>query len=242
MEKWIENGRIEPGDLGRIYELLARPLPQEAVQKTNGRQTGTGYDTTGYRPQFFTNRMNEVVGLGGWRIVEIREDRTEEKVTFGKGEGWEVIMTVRAEIGNRGGPHGGSEFIVLAERTSFGGQRSRTLADARKGALSAGSCKALSGFGVGKLAYEGLLDEALQSPEDRGQRTEDLGQTKIGAAEKAKLEEAQAKFEELGAPRVFIDILKTFGVEKTEDISVQKFPIILTKLREEYKDLEAIAR
>ena len=161
MEKWIETGKIEAKDLGRIYELLSAPLPQEAAQHSKAAKTKKGFDTTGYKPQFFINRMNEVCGLGGWRIHVTAQKL--EKVTLGKSgwEAWEAVITAKAEIGNWG-----PEFFgCLAERTNFGGQRSPAPDDSLKGALSAATSKVLSGFGVGKLSYEGGLDEALRNGE-----------------------------------------------------------------------------
>jgi hypothetical protein len=51
----------------KIYSALGAPFPEHCIQRTEGRTTGRGYDTTGIGYQFIANRLNEVLGLGGWR-------------------------------------------------------------------------------------------------------------------------------------------------------------------------------
>jgi hypothetical protein len=55
-----------------IYAALAAPFPEHCIQSTEGRVTGRGYDTSGIGYQFIANRMNEVLGVGGWRVGLIR--------------------------------------------------------------------------------------------------------------------------------------------------------------------------
>ena len=50
-----------------IYAALAAPFPEHCIQRTEGRLTGRGYDTVGYGYQHVANRLNEVLGVGGWR-------------------------------------------------------------------------------------------------------------------------------------------------------------------------------
>ena len=49
------------------YKQLSQPFPEEAIERTDGRQTGKGYSTTGIKAQFIINRLNEALGIGGWR-------------------------------------------------------------------------------------------------------------------------------------------------------------------------------
>ena len=51
----------------KIYQLLAAPFPEEAIERTDGKLTGKSYSTTGIKYQYVANRLNEVLGVGGWR-------------------------------------------------------------------------------------------------------------------------------------------------------------------------------
>ena len=263
MEKWIETGKIENGDLGRIYELLSAPLPQEAAQHTQASKTKKGYDTTGYRPQYVVNRMNEVCGLGGWRILIV--EKTLEKIAFGSGEGWEAVMTVTAEIGNWVfDPAEPEHFGTLAERSNFGGQRSRTPEDALKGALMAATSKVLSGFGVGKLAYEGGLDEALkrrrgaapdptppgQSPEDKepdqkpkadphNRTISSLTELEKQKWETDRLNKALEQFATLEAGDQFWGVLKRFRADSIGAVSVKAIENVRKALLDKFEEIKS---
>lgn len=51
-------------ELNQMYPLLRAPIREDAIERTNGRETGKGYDTTSYRYQALVDRMNEVLGPG----------------------------------------------------------------------------------------------------------------------------------------------------------------------------------
>jgi hypothetical protein len=52
----------------RLYKSLAAPFLEDAIERTDGRVTGRGYSTTGIKYQYIVNRLNEVLGLGGFRV------------------------------------------------------------------------------------------------------------------------------------------------------------------------------
>jgi len=54
----------------KIYVSLSAPFPEEAIERTNGNVTGRGYSTTGIKYQYVVNRLNEVLGLGGYRTEQ----------------------------------------------------------------------------------------------------------------------------------------------------------------------------
>ncbi len=63
----------------KLYAALAAPFPESCIQRTEGRVTGRGYDTTGIGYQHIVNRLNEVLGVGGWRAhreITIKEITT----------------------------------------------------------------------------------------------------------------------------------------------------------------------
>lgn len=137
----------------KIYAALAAPFPENAIQRTEGRVTGRGYDTAGIGYQFICNRLNEVLGVGGWRA---HRTVTVKSVTTSKGrEAFEAICDLTLELGS----WENGEFVVFAESLSDGGHTSMSEADARKGAYTNALKKAAAMFGCGRQAYEGTLDD-----------------------------------------------------------------------------------
>ena len=137
----------------KIYAALAAPFPEHCIQRTEGRTTGRGYDTTGIGYQFIANRLNEVLGVGGWRAhrtVNVKE------ITRSNGrQAFEAICDITMELGE----WIDGQFIVFAESLADGGHVATSEADARKGAYTNAFKKAAAFFGCGKAAYEGSLDD-----------------------------------------------------------------------------------
>jgi len=136
-----------------IYAALAKPFDEHCIQRTEGRLTGRGYDTTGIGYQHIANRLNEVLGVGGWRAhrtVTVKEIvRTNGRPAF------EAICDITLELGE----WVDGSFMVFAESLPDGGHLASSEADARKGAYTNGFKKAAAFFGVGRQAYEGSLDD-----------------------------------------------------------------------------------
>lgn len=150
-------------DLPGIYREFCRDLPPEAIQRTKGKETRKGYDTDGYGYQWCMDLLNEVVGLGHWRIIT-REAFSEEGEYSSGRKAYETGFDVTVQIGNWT-PAG---FEVLAETPCTpGGHVSATKSDARKGALTNAIKKALAFFGIGSAAYRGELDDDNLPPEGR---------------------------------------------------------------------------
>jgi hypothetical protein len=138
----------------KIYAALAAPFPENAIQRTEGRVTGRGYDTAGIGYQFICNRLNEVLGIGGWRAH--RTVTVKEIVTAKGRPAYEAICDLTLELGTWAE---NGEFVVFAESLSDGGHTSMSEADARKGAYTNALKKAAAMFGCGRQAYEGTLDD-----------------------------------------------------------------------------------
>jgi hypothetical protein len=144
----------ERAELIRLYQELAAPFKDKrAIEETSGRLTGRGYDTTGIKYQFIVNRLNEVLGLGGFRV---QREMTVKQTATAKGRpGYEAICDLALQLGE----WVEGEFVVFAEALADGGHFSTSEADARKGAYTNGFKKAAAFFGVGRQAYEGTLDD-----------------------------------------------------------------------------------
>lgn len=143
----------------KLYALLSAPFPESCIQRTEGRLTGRGYDTTGIAYQFIVNRLNEVLGIGGFRV---HRDVTVKPIQRGNGKAaFEAICDLTLELGE----WVNGTFITFAEAVADGGHVSSSESDARKGAYTNAFKKAAAFHGVGKQAYEGTLDDD-NLPED----------------------------------------------------------------------------
>jgi hypothetical protein len=136
-----------------IYAALAAPFPEHCIQRTEGRLTGRGFDTSGIGYQFIANRLNEVLGVGGWRahrtVVVKGITRSNGRPAF------EAICDITLELGE----WIDGNFIVFAESLADGGHVASSEADARKGSYTNAFKKAAAFHGVGRQAYEGSLDD-----------------------------------------------------------------------------------
>ncbi len=137
----------------KIYQLLAAPFPEEAIERTDGKLTGKGYSTTGIKYQYVANRLNEVLGVGGWRA---HRTVTVKEITRSNGRpAFEAIADVTLELGE----WVDGNFVVFAESLADGGHIAASEADARKGAFTGAWKKAAAMFGCGRQAYQGSLDD-----------------------------------------------------------------------------------
>lgn len=137
----------------KIYAALAAPFPESCIQRTEGKLTGRGYDTTGIGYQHIVNRLNEVLGIGGFRAhrtVTVKEvKRSNGRPAF------EAICDLTLELGQ----WVDGKFVTFAESLADGGHVASSEADARKGAFTNAFKKGAAFHGVGKAAYEGSLDD-----------------------------------------------------------------------------------
>jgi len=147
-----------------LYKLLSEKMPNEAIDRSDKKDTGKGYDTTGYGYQYVINRFNEVCGVGGWgyqyRILKEFEGQSRAgakmySVTV------EVAIWVMVEEGT--GKDGKDK---TSKKECIGGHTSMNYADALKGAVTNGIKKTAAFFGVGKDAYEGSVDDDNRPVED----------------------------------------------------------------------------
>ena len=137
----------------QIYAALSAPFPPDAIQRTDGKETGRGYSTTGIGYQFIVNRLNEVLGIGGFRVTRTLSGR-ETKTNSGR-PAFEAIAEVNLALGE----WVDGAFMPFAEAVGDGGHTSVSEADARKGAFTNGLKKAAAMLGCGRQAYEGSLDD-----------------------------------------------------------------------------------
>lgn len=133
-----------------IYTMLCQPLPSGAIQRTKGKETKKGYDTTGHGYQWVIDRFNEVVGIDGWRYTYriIRE-------VEGQFQSGQPRHDITVELGinlNMGGEWLDARFCV-------GSHVSGNHGDALKGAITNAFKKSASWWGVGREAYAGQLDD-----------------------------------------------------------------------------------
>lgn len=140
-------------DKTELLRRLSEPFPEEAIERTRASQNGKGYDTTGVRVQFVINRLNDVLGLGGFRVE--RAFLTRERATRSGATMFEVICDLSLQLGTW--EHG--VFVAFAETQSTGGHVAPFEADARKGSHSNALKKAAAAFGIGWRFYAGVADD-----------------------------------------------------------------------------------
>ena len=145
----------------KLYTALSAPFPETCVQRTDGHQTGRGYNTSGIGYQHIVNRLNQVLGLGGFRA---ERTMTTREMTSAKGRPvFEAICELKLQLGE----WLDGKFVPFAEAIGDGGHTSVSMADAIKGAFTNGLKKAAAFFGCGRQAYEGTLDDDSISDEQR---------------------------------------------------------------------------
>jgi len=134
-------------DLLLVYKNFIKEIPKEALRLST-LEDGTVYTLYGY--QFIINRLNDVVGFEHWNIKVITEPRSEKRNNF-----WFVSLSLTLSLGN----WTSALFIPLVSKVSYGSGASENLGNALKGALTNGFKKAAAMYGIGKKAYEGLIED-----------------------------------------------------------------------------------
>jgi hypothetical protein len=137
----------------KLFKILSAPFTDEAIERTNGRVTGKGYDTTGIKYIYIVARLNEVLGIGGYRTdqsVKVREGTTAKGRT---------VFDASCDLTLQLGEWMDGKFVAFAEAFATGGHQSVSEADARKGSYTNAFKKAAAMFGCGQQAYMGTLDD-----------------------------------------------------------------------------------
>ena len=169
----------------KIYAALSAPFPESAIQRTEGRITGKGYDTAGIGYAFVTARLNDVVGLGNWRT---HREISVKTITTAKGRtAYEAICDLVMELGEWNAE---GTFVPWAEALADGGHNSFSEADARKGSFTNALKKAAAMFGCGRQAYEGTLDDDNTPAEPAPEETRS---TSVPAAQPIQQQENQQR-------------------------------------------------
>lgn len=199
-EKPIEIKEIlESKDLPSVYQKFIKDLPKEAL-RTEVTDKGEKFYLFGY--QFVVNRLNETVGLDHWNYEILGEIEKEKK-----GPLWWVSLQLRLSLGNWI-----NGFLVpLVYKDAFGSGIHESLGNAKKGAVTNALKKAAGMFGLGKKAYEGLIEEfdvlnpshkVLEAKEmlmtkDESEKTKSLEILFLGVSSKESCEKALSEYEKL---------------------------------------------
>ena len=220
-----------------MYEKLAAPFPDDAIQRTKGNETGRNYDTTGIAYQFVVNRLNEVAGLQGWNYTYDIVKELEGTFHSGK-QSYDLTLEISMWVGDPG--------VV---RKAPGGHRAAAYADAFKGALTNGLKKVAAMFGVGRQAYEGTLDDDnLPHPQEGDGKLKEMpkfistpteGDGMIGMVSQKQIGFLIQTCREHGvtAEQAKAYLQKTFGIDSRKGIPLGKFEEVLTWVRAQGYDL-----
>lgn len=137
----------------KLYAALSAPFTDEAIERTEGRITGKGYDTTGIKYIYIAARLNTVLGVGGYRT---QQEIAVREITTSKGR---AAFDATCDLTLQLGEWVDGKFVAFAEAYAAGGHQSMNEADARKGAYTNAFKKAAAMFGCGQQAYMGTLDD-----------------------------------------------------------------------------------
>ena len=133
---------------------LSKPFPEDAITRVSATASGRGRELTGIKRAYLIERLNEVVGVGGWQISE--PEFVTSEIKWGQGTGWQCICKYWLEIKGLGKSFGLGDGIA------------KRLGDAMKGAESGAFKRAAACFGLGLSAYKGTIDEDFsEQPEPR---------------------------------------------------------------------------
>lgn len=153
MENEIYDSVLTTKMLIEKLKELEEDFPEEAIERSDGKKTFKGYNTTGIGYQWCVDRMNKVLGIPHWRTIQ---EITVEKGTFGSGkDSFHATCQMTIQIINPTS----NGVCVLAERFCYGGHISKAEEDAMKGAFTNSFKKTVALFGVGASAYRGTIDD-----------------------------------------------------------------------------------
>lgn len=120
-----------------IYEKLSADFPKEAYSKDNSR----GFDLTSLKAQYIIERLNQVLGIDGWRLTNSKFDANDSGVLY--------TGTLQLYLDGTA--------IHEVDAIGFSPDKKNT-GDAYKGARTDALSKAASYIGVGNDMFKGLID------------------------------------------------------------------------------------
>ncbi len=138
--------------LGKVAAKV-KALPEDAIQKTEAKDTGKGYPTTGYGLDWIWEVLVEVIGPTHITLT-VQDLYVEETQTAKAYRQFGVSLRSIIRIVDGG--------EVLAEASAFGGHVAHIRGDALKGAETNAKKKALAVWGIGIDVYKGILDDDAQ--------------------------------------------------------------------------------
>ena len=142
----------------KTIEILRKDFPKESVQiKYSFKNPDTGKPTelTGYKPQYYIEKLNDAFGHDGWDF-EIREYGLSEDGKWAWV--WGRLSIFHTEI-NKDSINGPVIRQLLSFKDQFGTSKhnaSTGVGDAYKGAATNSMEKAASFYDIGHKAYKGL--------------------------------------------------------------------------------------
>lgn len=182
--------------------------------------TMSGFEATGYRPQYIVDAANLAFGASGWRhitkntsidVMPLKDGKTTTVATA------EVSIQLLDDKGN----------VTFETGTQFGGSKviSGNVADGKKGAVTDAIGKALSILGIGSKAYRGDLDSKNAGKSDVNTKEESSTSTSGFTVTNDKAPTSTNRF------KVTKTLAKTTPTtEKTEEVTSVFAPSVHTEV------------
>lgn len=144
--------------MSKIYEQLKENFKEDALSADTSR----GFALTSIKPQYIKERLNEVVGIDGWRLTGEYKEVDKGVVFFG---------TLTIAIGDK---------MVSHEAPGFS-ENKRNLGDTYKSAQTDSLSKCASFFGIGNEVFKGNV----APPSGKTSTTKPANATKFTASKKS---------------------------------------------------------
>ena len=217
--------------MDETIKKLSADISNDAIQKTDKKETRKGYNTTGYGYQWCVDRFNEVLGEKWgfeWEIIKDVDGNYKTGTPY-----FEVTVRVGIWLGNK-------ETI----RSCVGGHTAINYADALKGAITNGFKKTAAFWGVGAKAFRGEIDDDLVLPDKddnkvqgKFKREKLLEQMavimKSGKFKEFEVKEARKEVEKANTDKLLNDVLVKYQsklntrkdiVDKVKEVFVDDIP------------------
>ena len=177
-------------------EQIMADFPERVIERSDGKKTGRGYDTTGIKLQALIDRFNAVFGMGHYwfedlTFTEYPETKTKHgKTMYHRKAAFNLVIDLDS---------GQVKYPVI------GGHSSMAPWDAEKGAVTNALKKGFSFISLGHQAYLGSLDDDNPEPNggEYGPKTEKrkgLGEIAVELAKALGINSEKALAEHLGKP------------------------------------------
>lgn len=152
----------------KMLEEFRKSFPQKAIQVKKFKSNRD--DQVGIKPQYIIERLNDVLGVGGWdtKIIDIWRDKVEDDGKTYHSVICELEVQIVSRLKSDTENPLGKRVVIKAVRAHGGGNIIRgNIADAYKSAKTDAFGKACSYLEIAGDAYKGELEDPEKEKMDK---------------------------------------------------------------------------